>query len=171
MKPINIFLQGENVDDIAVLEAEPGETLAAALAKLDRKVADDEGLEIFIEDLPGSLDGETLLEELLPLTADDVGGARALRLHLSRCRKVVVTVRFNGETEDRKFPPSTTIERVRRWAALRAFGLSPRDSVEHVLQLPGGAERPDRDTHIGTLTDGKTCEVAFDLVPAKRVEG
>jgi hypothetical protein len=40
-----------------------------------------------------------------------------------------------------------------------------------VLQIQGTTIRPDRDAHIGTLTQGHTCAVAFDLVPCKRVEG
>jgi hypothetical protein len=81
------------------------------------------------------------------------------------------TIRFNGENTTRRFPPSATVERVRRWAARRAFHLSPRDAAEHVLQIQGTTIRPDRDAHIGTLTQGHTCAVAFDLVPCKRVEG
>ena len=92
-------------------------------------------------------------------------------MHVTRCLKVKVAVRFNGETKSRVFPPSATVERVRRWAALRAFGMSPRDAAEHILQIQGTTTRPDRDTHTGALTDGKTCAVAFDLVPSKRVEG
>ena len=111
-----------------------------------------------------------MVEELLPLSADDeVCGP--LRLHVTRCRHIEVTVRFNGEDAARRFPPSATVERVRRWAARRAFHLSPRDAAEHVLQIQGTTIRPDRDVHIGTLTKGETCAVAFDLVPCKRVEG
>jgi hypothetical protein len=40
-----------------------------------------------------------------------------------------------------------------------------------VLQIQGTTIRPDRDVHIGTLTQGHACAVAFDLVPCKRVEG
>ncbi len=95
----------------------------------------------------------------------------ALRLHVTHCRHIEVSVRFNGEDAKRRFPPSATVARVHHWAARRAFHLTPRDAAEHVLQLQGTVKRPDRDVHIGTLAEGKMCAVAFDLVPRKRVEG
>jgi hypothetical protein len=170
MKPIDIFFQGNGLSDIAVVTASREDTIAAVLSKLDHADKEHEDLLVFIEDLPGALDRDAVVEELLPLTSDE-DALGSLRLHVSRCRKVDVAVRFNGEDARRGFPPSATVERVRRWAARRAFGLSPRDAAEHVLQVQGTTIRPDRDTHIGVLTSGKTCAVAFDLVPSKRVEG
>ena len=171
MKSINIFLQGHGVADIAVLNASPDDTIAEVIAKSGHADAEQVDLLIFLEDIAGAIDRDAVVEELLPLAADDdvVG---PLRLHCSRCRKIDVVVRFNGEETKRHFPPSSTVERVRRWAARRAFKLSPCDAAEHVLQIQGKTTRPDRDAHIGALTEGsKTCAVAFDLVPSKRVEG
>lgn len=170
MKPVTIFFQGEGIEDIALIEAEAGESLGELLARFGHDETKSEQLAIFLEDLPGALEKTMLVEELLPLGADE-GGDTSLRLHINRCRQVMVSVRFNGETRERRFPPSTTVERVRRWAALRAFDMAPQDAAEHILQLQGSTLRPDRDTHLGTLTDGESCAVAFDLVPAKRVEG
>lgn len=170
MKPIDVFLQSLGHPGIAVLSAEPGDTIGVLLSKAGEPARATGELLVFQEDLPGELDREVLVEELLPLAADE-DSVPPLRLHLSSCRKVQVVVRFNGEEATRTFPPGTTVERVRRWAARRAFELSPRDAAEHVLQLQGGADRPDRDTHIGTLTGAGICTVAFDLVPSQRVEG
>jgi hypothetical protein len=103
--------------------------------------------------------------------ADEEAILIPLKLHVTRCRHVEVSVRFNGETAKRRFPPSATIGRVHHWAARRKFDLSPRDAAEHVLQIHGTHKRPDRDVHVGSLTVGKVCSVEFDLVPRKRVEG
>lgn len=170
MKPIDIFLQGHGLTDIAVLTANPNETIANILAKLDGTNTKADDHLVFLEDIAAPLDTDAVIEELLPIApeGDAVG---PLRLHLTKCRKVAVVIRFNGEEVKRQFPPSATIARVHRWAARRAFGLSPRDAAEHVLQIQGTTTRPDRDVHIGTLTDGTACAVAFDLVPRKRVEG
>ena len=169
MKSINVLLQCHGVADIAVLSASPEDTVAEVIAKSDHVDAKQADLLIFLEDIAGALDRDAVVEELLPLAADDdvVG---PLRLHCTRCRKVDIVVRFNGEETKRHFPPSATVERVRRWAA-RAFKLSPCDAAEHVLQMQGKTTRPDRDIHIGALTEGKTCAVGFDFVPSKRVEG
>jgi hypothetical protein len=171
MRPIDVFVQGGEIAEILVGRAAPTHSLAEALANLERPVPCGEGLLIFVEDMHAPLDPETTVEELLPLCADEEAIVVPLRLHVSRCRHVEVSVRFNGEHVKRPFPPGATIGRVHHWAARRAFGLSPRDAAEHVLQIQGAQQRPDRDVHIGTLTVGTTCSVAFDLVPRKRVEG
>lgn len=169
MKSIDVFLQGHGLTDIAVLTAKPDDTIANVLATLEVAKADD--LLVFLEDVAGPLDADAVVEELLPIAAEGEAVAFPLRLHITKCRQVAVVVRFNGEEANRRFPPSATIARVHRWAARRAFVLSPRDAAEHVLQIQGTTTRPDRDVHIGTLTEGSVCAVAFDLVPRKRVEG
>jgi hypothetical protein len=171
MRPIDIFVQGGEIAEVLVGRAAPIHSLAEVLANLERPVPQEDGLLIFVEDMHAPLDPETIVEELLPLSANDEAIIAPLRLHVSRCRHVEVSVRFNGERANRRFAPGATIGRIHHWAARRAFGLSPRDAAEHVLQIHGTQTRPDRDVHIGTLTSGTTCAVAFDLVPRKRVEG
>jgi hypothetical protein len=82
-----------------------------------------------------------------------------------------VAVTFNGETVERRFPPSATVARVKRWAAEKKFGMSEEEAGEHVLQIAGTHDRPAPGTHIGALTDDKVCGVAFDLVPDERING
>ena len=170
MKALQVFLQGHGVADIAVVDASPEDTVADVVGKSDLADAKEGDHLIFMEDIACALDRDAIVEELLPLAADDdvVG---PLRLHCTRCRKIDVVVRFNGEEAKRHFPPGTTVERVRRWASRRAFKLAPRDAAEHVLQILDKTTRPDRDLHIGAVAEHGTCAVAFDLVPSKRVEG
>ena len=171
MCTIDVFIQGEGLTDILFASAAPHHTVADVIANLKPLVAKSEGLLIFVEDLSAPVDLETVVEELLPLDADEAAIACPLRLHMSHCRHIDISVRFNGEDAKRRFPPSATVARVHHWAALRAFGMTPRDAAEHVLQLQDSTSRPDRDIHIGTLTGDNACCVAFDLVPRKRVEG
>ena len=51
-----------------------------------------------------------------------------------------------------------------------AFG-GLEEAGEHVLQLAGSHDRPAPGTHIGALTHGKVCGLAFDLVADERVNG
>lgn len=171
MQLIDVFIQGEGLTDILVASAAPHHTVADVFAGLKHPGPRDEGVLIFIEDLAAPISFDTMIEELLPIDVEDAAIACPLRLHMSRCRHVEVTVRFNGEDAKRRFPPGATIARVHHWAARRAFDMTPRDAAEHVLQLQGSSSRPDRDVHIGTLTGDQACCVAFDLVPRKRVEG
>ncbi|MBI1869133.1 MAG: hypothetical protein HYS06_12715 [Methylocystis sp.] len=171
MRSIDVFIQGEGLADIIVASAAPHHTISDIFASLKQPVPNGDGLLIFIEDVSAPLDLDAVVEELLPLAADDEAIIVPLRLHVTHCRHIEVSVRFNGEDAKRRFPPSATIARVHHWAARRAFHLTPRDAAEHILQLQGSAKYPDRDVHIGTLAGGKICAVAFDLVPRKRVEG
>ena len=101
----------------------------------------------------------------------DRAGGKGLKLHLHHCRHITVAVTYNGETIDRKFAPSATVARVKRWAAERKFGMTDEESGEHVLQIAGTHERPAPGTHIGVLANRKTCGLAFDLVADERVNG
>ena len=87
MKTINVFLQGDGVANIAVLNASPEDTVAEVIAKTGHADAKQGDLLIFLEDIAGALDRDAVVEELLPLAADDdiVG---PLRLHCTRCRKI-----------------------------------------------------------------------------------
>ena len=70
-----------------------------------------------------------------------------------------------------EFSPATTVADVKKFAAIREFGMKPADAAEHVLQFSGSAERPEPETHVGTLVSCPDCRISFDLVPHKRVEG
>ena len=168
---IEVFLQGDGITDIEVVTVHPTATISDLLCKLNRNKVEDQSLLVFLQDIAGPLDLEAVVEELLPLVAEDDNLSNALRLNFARCRRVEVVVRFNNEDVKRHFPPSATIDRVHHWATRRAFEMTPRDAAEHLLQIQGATVRPDRDVHVGTLTSTDTCFVAFDLVPRKRVEG
>ncbi|UPT89813.1 hypothetical protein HAP41_0000013025 [Bradyrhizobium barranii subsp. apii] len=171
MKSIDVFIQGGEIAEILVGQAAPIHSIAELLANFEPSLGNPEELLVFVEDAHAPLGLETIVEELLPLCTDEDAILIPLKLHVTRCRHVEVSVRFNGEVAKRKFPPSATIGRVHHWAARRKFGLSPRDAAEHVLEIRGTQKRPDRDVHIGALTSGKACSVELDLVPRKRVEG
>jgi hypothetical protein len=91
------------------------------------------------------------------------------RIHVHRCHKIEVTLHFNELTEKMHFPPSATVERVKRHF-VEKIHMSPVDATEHVLQLCGCTDRPEPDHHIGALVSG-VCSLCFNLVPIKRVEG
>jgi hypothetical protein len=171
MRSIEVFIQGAEIPEIVVATAAPVDSVTRVLAGLDRPIVIGGDILIFPEDAHCPLDPEIAIEELLPLCSDEEAISVPVRLHVSKCRHVEVSVRYNGERSKRRFAPGATVGRVHHWAARRAFGLSPRDAAEHVLQIAGTDKRPDRDVHIGTLTGGGVCAVEFDLVPHKRVEG
>lgn len=165
MKNTEILLQGEHIPDIQVVDLGPGKGVKDVLMAAARhRCSEAEGeFHVFAE------------ESDIPLKHGDKLPEREdgqpVRLHVHRCRRIEVAVTFNGATEERSFGPGTPIAAVKKWAAIKAFGMDPGDAAEHVLQLAGTSDRPEPDTHIGTLVSCPDCRIAFDLVPLKRVEG
>jgi hypothetical protein len=166
MAGIQIFIQAEGVRDIRMLDvprnASVRDVVTAAAAQGFLAAADGKAA-VFAEDV----------DEALPLdaTLEAAGIGHRGSVHVHRCRKVAVSVHFNG-TKSRTFAPGTTVHRVKEWAVSKqGFNLSPVDAAEHVLQVTGTNDRPDEDVHIGTLVSVPNCALELDLVAKVRVEG
>lgn len=163
MKSVDLFYQGEGVRETAHLELEPDATFANLKARLSEKHGFAPEAILFIEDEDEPIDAAVRVK--------DRATQKGLKVHVHRCRHIEVTVTFNCETVERRFAPSATVARVKRWAAERKFDMSEEDAGEHALQTGGTHDRPAPGTHIGSLTDGKVCGLAFDLVADERVNG
>jgi len=109
-----------------------------------------------------------------PLQGDDgqaVAGLRhGSRVHVTRYKRIKTTVHYLERTAEHEFAPGARVRAVKAWAA-HTFKLSPKDAAEHVLQLCKSTERPPSDTPLHQLVHDHACELCFDLVPEKRVEG
>lgn len=170
MSEMQIFLQVEGIREIRVLGLPPHATVrdlvkaATDLGLVTAGAETAEALAVFTED-----DEEPLA---LDAMLDAAGLPQGASIHVSRCKKVRVTVHFNGQERSESFGPGVPIHRVKQWAAgKKGFNLSDLDAADHALQITGTHDRPDDDVHIGTLVQGSACAVEFDLVPKKRVEG
>lgn len=161
MKKVQVFLQSELLRDIEVVEIEsnagPAKLYEACLLKLGG--IHEEELFLFVEDE----DDERPLEKLPHIP-------EGLRLHLHRLKAIDVTVRYAGRDVRRSFRPSATVGRAKRWAT-KELGIAPSDATEMMLQVHGTDNRPDADTHIGSLVVAPQHSVVFDLVPSPRVNG
>ncbi len=168
MSEIEIFVQGEGIPQITLVRTPGNGTVRDILKSVEaqgvRFAGDERSLVILVEDQ------ETVLSPELSLEDAHIG--HRSRVHIHRCRRLEVTVNFNAAERTRGFPPSATIERVKRWAVgPEGFGLHSIDATEHLLQLCHSTTRPDEDTHIGSLVTYPDCGLCFDLVPKVRVEG
>lgn len=92
------------------------------------------------------------------------------RVHVTRCHRIKTTVHYMQRTIEHEFAPGTRVRKVKAWA-VHELKISPTDATEHVLQLCGSTDRPAGDTPLHELTKDRQCEVCFDFVPEKRVEG
>lgn len=163
MTLIDVFYQGEDLDDVQHMDADPDTTVAQLKSLLHAKHGCDETSHLFLEEEDDPLENEVIISDLVCS-----GG---LKLHFHRQRRVDVTVAFNGEEGSKRFSPAATVARVKRWAAKRKFEMSKEEAGEHVLQLSGTHERPNPGTHIGSLRMAGCHALAFDLVPDQRVNG
>jgi len=162
MSKSTVFIQLDGREGL--IEAELPSTITGAqlhksLAALDAETDDATFVFIDEEDEPVKRKGKESLT-LRPGT----------RIHVTRCRKIKVTVNFLEKTAEDHFSPGARVRRVKAWAVDK-FDLERQDAAEHVLQLCNSTSRPVSDTPLQQLTDGKRCSVCFDLVPEKRVEG
>jgi hypothetical protein len=160
---IDVFYQGEGLREIEHIEVEPTETFGVLKAALRKKHALPEDVLIFIED-----SDEPVVETVL---IAERGGRSGVKAHVHRCHHVEVEVRFNNETVRHSFRPGATVARVKHWAAVDKFKMTPEEASEHVLQIQGTQDRPSPGTHLGALTSCPKCKVVFDLVPDHRVNG
>lgn len=98
------------------------------------------------------------------------GIKHAGRVHVTRCHRIKAMVHFLDKTAEHEFPPGARVRAVKEWAT-HIFKLRPQDAAEHVLQLCNSTDRPSSDTPLHQLVHGHGCELCFDFVPEKRVEG
>jgi hypothetical protein len=90
---------------------------------------------------------------------------------VARCRRVEVTVNFNGAVKVDSFPPGAALAAVFAWATgKKGFDLPRSEAAKHTFEVCGGTEQPDRADHIGSWA-GDDCKVCLDLVPKQKFEG
>lgn len=164
MKDIEVFVQGEGLREIQLIQISPEARVEELVEAAHRLGLPRDGAAVCT-----SLE-DTEEEQGLDLRLTEAGIEHRSRVHCHRCRRVSVTVNFNHQQLAHSFPPPTTIEKVKRWAD-KELGLKGADATEHALQLCHETTRPAEDVHLGTLVTYPACSICFDLVPKIRVEG
>ena len=156
-----VFIQSELLPDVAVLEVASTVKAHQLREQLLKLLPEDEreDVHIYIEDV----EDEDALDKLNEVP-------EGLRVQLHRLKSIDVVVHYAGRQVLRAFRPSTTVARVKDWAA-HDFNISASDAADMALQISGTTNRPDSDVHIGTLAVAPSKSVSFDLVPSPRVNG
>lgn len=160
---ISVFYQAEGLRDIAHLDIEPAMTAAQLRDELAKLLKLEGELILFVEDEDEPLGLEVILAE--------IASPHGLKVHAHRCKEIAVAVTYNRKTVRHTFKPGTAVAKVKKWAAVKQFGMTPDEAGEHLLQIAGTHDRPAPNTHLGTLVTHPHCEIAFDLVPDERVNG
>lgn len=131
MKKIELFVQGEGIKDIVMIEV-PVEgsirDILLAVKASGHSFEDEAQIAVFLEEEEHSFD--------LDQSLDEAGIHHRKSIHLHRCHHVEVSVNFNGQAKQEEFPPSATIKRVKKWATgPQGFDLSDLDASEHALHV------------------------------------
>ena len=161
--PITVFITVQNQDRLLEVDLPDDlspESVHAALKEVGAEIGEDLILFHDDEDEPIETRGHNR-----PLRIK-----QGAKLHLTRCRKIDVTINYLDKTERHTFAPGTRIRRVKAWA-VKEFKLAERDAAEHVLQVCNSPDRPPTDTPLHKLVRHGDCDLCFDLVPDIRVEG
>jgi hypothetical protein len=156
-----VFVQSEFLEDVAVIEVEHDAKPAKVREQLQALLPTNinaHAIHVYLEDQ----DDEDAFEKLKEIT-------EGLRVQLHRLKGIDVAVRYAGRNVQRTFRPSATVSRVKQWSAAE-LGIIPSDAAELMLQVTGTSNRPDPDTHIGSLARGEKS-LSLDLVPSPRVNG
>ena len=156
-----VFIQSELLADVAVLEVDPAimpQQLRQQMLDLMPE-AERPQVHTYLEDE----DDEDALDKLQEVP-------EGLRVQLHRLNSIDVTVHYAGRKVMRTFRPSSTVGRVKKWAAHELL-ISASDAADMALQVSGTNDRPDTDMHIGTLVVAPAKTLSFDLVPSPRVNG
>ena len=158
-----IFIQAEGKPGVTEAEI----TIPATVRDLHEAfkthgIEFDKEFEAFVDeaDAPVPHDAKAVVEGL----------KHGLRVHVTRCKKIKVTVHYMHRTIGRAFAPGTRVRTVKQWA-VRELKLNPTDAGEHVLQLCNSTIQPPTDAALAELVNGRSCDVCFDFVPEKRIEG
>lgn len=146
---IRAEIEVEDTDGVGVVDIEGG-SLAAILNEVRAKIG-----------LPEAHVFERDKDE--PIGAE-IEKKKALSLHVHRCHRVHVAVRYEHRTLEHKFSPAATIFRVLQWAiGKHGFNLDDTVKSKARLMLPGASEPLPNDTLVGRLVKHGDCSLTLDL--------
>jgi hypothetical protein len=154
---IEVFVEGEGLTEVEAIrlpEGSAGRDIVAAVA-VKGGFPSEEGI-LFVEDVEEPID-------LAILIAEEMGRGKVHHVH--RARQVEVSVFYNGQQKEKRFPPSARVQRVLDWAVGReGFNIDRAIAPEMELALHGSTTALPRDAHIGRFIRHPHHKLALDLI-------
>lgn len=161
---IQLYLHGAGTADEKSIDVPENATVRDIIGEAKKLglTADLEAA-VFVEDGDHELDQNHRLHEC--------GINNKHHVHVHHCRKIAVTVNFNGVEKTHSFPPGTRVRRVLHWA-VKAFDLHGVDAENKELRL-GGTDGTvlTANQHIGSFAQPPQCAVTVYLTPIVEVQG
>jgi hypothetical protein len=154
---IEIMVEGEGLAEIETIRIPIGSTAREIVAAVAAKggYATEEAI-LFIEDCEEPVDLAILVVE------EDVSSKVH---HVHRARTIEVTVFYQGRQLEKRFAPSTRVQRVLDWAVgPEGFKIDPAIAPEMELSLHGTAAVLPKNAHIGRYIRHPHHELHLDLI-------
>jgi hypothetical protein len=154
---IEVMVEGEGLTEVETIRIPEG-SVAREIAKV---VAVKGGFPVeeailFIEDCEEPIDLAVVVVE------EEVGGRVH---HVHRARRIDVAVFYQSHQIDKRFAPSTRVQRVLDWAVgPDGFKIDPAIAPEMELALYGQTTALPKNAHIGRYIRHPHHELAFDLI-------
>lgn len=102
----------------------------------------------------------------------DLVAARKIELVKHRCKKINVSVSYNGIEAIIRVAPSRKLRAViRQSIKIAEFQIDPGSAADLELRLPGSEEGLDSSLPVGRLVANGKCEIELILAPAVRHAG
>jgi hypothetical protein len=164
MNKIQVYVHGENSRDpklIDVLENASVKDIILAFQKEFTNTSNPEEIEIFLEDAEDPLQKDQ--------SADKIGIKKRMHIHCHRCKKIAVTIFYNGEDKSFNFPPSATSKIILK-KAIKAFNINEADAGDYLLKLDDKTILQPSD-HVGSFVSFPHCQIKLFLTPTKPVQG
>jgi hypothetical protein len=154
---IEVLVEGEGLAEVEAIRIPEGSTAREIVVVVAEKggYAIDEAI-LFAEDCEDPVD-------LAVVVTGEIFGNKVHHVH--RAHKIEVTVFYQGRQLEKRFAPSTRVQRVLDWAVgSNGFKIDPAIAPEMELALHGQTTALPKNAHIGRYIRHPHDEIALDLI-------
>ena len=162
MKELQIYVHAENNKEPQIIPVDETSTVQDIINEYAKKFNTVPGeVNLFLQDEDDSKEKGK--------HADAAGIKKRSHVHCHRCRKITVTVFFNGDDKNIEVPPSFTAKNLIK-KIFQIFSIDKNDATEYLLKLEDGTILQP-DDHIGSFSSYPQCQVKIYLTDNKPIQG
>lgn len=164
MNQIQIYLHGENSRDFKLIEINENALIEDIIVIYQKEFLSGgsaEEIDIFLEN--------DELPKNRKQSVNEYGIGKKNHVHAHRCKKIHVTVFYNGVDKPFELSPAVTSTVVLR-KAVKAFDINEADASDYLLKLEDKTILQSTD-HIGSYVSFPHCRLKLFLTPTKPVQG
>jgi hypothetical protein len=129
MNKIQVYVHGENSRDPKLIEVPENATVSDIINAYQAtfpNAGNQEEIEIFLEDKEEPIHRDH--------SGDKTGIKKKDHFHCHRCKKIAVTIFYNGEDKQVHFSPSITAKVILK-KAVHTFNINESDAGDYLLKL------------------------------------